>query len=313
MRVNIPNSDNFRGKSVTIILPVKNGEPLVRDAIESINKQSVNISKVILADNNSKDRTIKIVKENLKKSIELEIDKSNKDIGSMNNFFRCINKIETDYFCWLAHDDYLSENWIEENINVHLNNQDCITSFGKTIFLNELDEQIYPTGIGKNMHVPKTYKKGELMKFILERQLFGVFYEYGLHKTSLFKKAFLSKNKIKKIDSIKVGGDTCLVLSLLANGSLYNTDKTKFFRRNRLDSDGSKISETSLFYRIFILELPWSYFIDVSNWISFTYKRNRIYILLLLIITSRFQSITKIFQRILKEINLVLKQVKFLS
>ena len=89
MRKKIQNSENFRGKSVTIILPVKNGAPLVRDAIESINKQSVKISKVILADNNSKDRTIKIVKENLKKSIELEIDESNKDIGSMNNFFRC--------------------------------------------------------------------------------------------------------------------------------------------------------------------------------------------------------------------------------
>ena len=56
-----------------------------------------------------------------------------------------------------------------------------------------------------------------------------------------------------------------------------------------------------LLYRIFILELPWSYFRDVTNWISDTYNKKKIPILILLILTSRLQSIKKILRRLLNE------------
>ena len=281
----------------TIIMPVKNGVPLLIDAIESINSQTVNPAKVILSDNNSKDNTIEFFENHLKKSIKLEIYSSKKDIGAMENFFRCINKVETNYFCWLAHDDYFASNWLEENLKVHFRNKDCITSFGETIFFNESGIRKYPVGINKATNVPKSYSKGNLIKFIKERQLFGVFYEFGLHNTSSFKKAFFSEKQISKLNSIKCGGDTCLVLSLLSEGSLCNTRKTQFHRRLRENSDGCEVSKTNLLFRIFILELPWSYFIDVSNWIALTYKKRRINILILIILTSRLQTFKKITQR----------------
>tara|TARA_Y100001978_G_C23659377_1_gene417805 strand:+ start:402 stop:1346 length:945 start_codon:yes stop_codon:yes gene_type:complete len=296
-------------KLVTIILPVKNGEPLVIDAIESINRQTINPAKVILADNNSKDRTIEIFKNRLNKSINLEIFKSNNDIGAMDNFFRCIDKVETEFFCWLAHDDYIADNWLEENLKVHFQNKDCITSFGKTVFFSESGEKVLPTGITNKMNVPRPYKKGNLMKFILERQLFGVFYEFGLNNVALFKKALLSEEKIKKLNSIKCGGDTCLVLSLLSEGSLCTTNKTKFYRRLRLDSDGCEVSKTNLLYRIFILELPWSYFRDVTDWISDTYNKKKTPILILLILTSRLQSVKKILRRLLYEFKNLTKKI----
>ncbi len=294
-------------KLVTIVMPVKNGEPLVKDAIESINRQTISPAKVILADNNSKDKTIEIFKNTLKKSICLEIFRSKKDIGAMDNFFRCIDKVDTEFFCWLAHDDYIADNWLEENLKVHFKNKECITSFGKTVFFSESGKKVLPTGITNKMNVPKPYKKGELMKFILERQLFGVFYEFGLNNMALFKKALLSKEKIKKLDSIKCGGDTCLVISLLSEGSLCTTNKTNFYRRLRLDSDGCEVSKTNLLYRIFILELPWSYFRDVTDWISVTYNRRKFPILFILILTSRFQSIKKIFKRLFREFKKLIK------
>ena len=50
-------------KLVTIVMPVKNGMPLIKNAIDSINKQSISPAKVILADNNSEDQTIEFLKK----------------------------------------------------------------------------------------------------------------------------------------------------------------------------------------------------------------------------------------------------------
>ena len=57
-----------QNKLFTILMPVKNGEYFIKDAIESINRQTIKISKLILADNNSKDRTIEMVSELLDSS-----------------------------------------------------------------------------------------------------------------------------------------------------------------------------------------------------------------------------------------------------
>ena len=297
--------NNFTGNLnnlVTIVMPVKNGELYVKDAIESINRQTINPAKVILADNNSTDRTIEIFQNNLKSSLKLEVYKSNKDIKSMNNFFRCIDKVETEYFCWLSHDDYFSDNWLEENLKVHFQNKDCITSFGECISVYENHERFYRTGINRNMHIPRAYKKGQLIKFLLERNLYHEIYEFGLHKTSLFKKALLSEEKVNKLSSISPGGDSCITLSLLSIGSLCNTQNTKFFKRDIYSSNGYKQSKTSVLYRIFVLELPWSYYVDITDWIVKTYKQRKIPTLLFLILTSRFQSFKKIILRLIKEI-----------
>lgn len=309
MKKELNISSNRLEELVTIIMPVRNGESLIIDAINSINNQTIKPSKVILADNNSKDNTIEFFRKNLKKSIKLEIFESKKDLGAMHNFFRCINEVETKYFCWLAHDDYFADNWLEENLLVHIREKECITSFGKTIFISESGMVTYPTGIKENMNVPNSYTKGNLIKFIMERQLFSVFYEFGIHNTFLFKEALVSAKKINKLNSIKVGGDTCLVLSLLSKGSLCNTKKTIFYRRLRQSSDGCKVSKTNLFFRIFILELPWSYFKEVSGWICETYKKPRLFILIILIISSRVQSIKKIFKRFIYEIKKLIKNV----
>ena len=296
-------------KLVTIIMPVKNGELLIKDAIKSINRQTIKPAKVILADNNSTDRTTEIFKNNLKESINIEVYKSKTDIKSMQNFFRCIDKVETKYFCWLAHDDYFEDNWIEENLKVHFKNDECITSFGECIFIDEKHNRFYRTGINKNMHVPKSYAKGDLMKFINERQLWGVMYEFGLHNTYLFKKAFSSKKIINKLSSINIGGDTCLTLSLLSKGSLISTQKTKFYKRDLKTSNGYRQTKTTLLFRVFILELPWSYFKNVTDWIAITFKKKRIIILFILLLTSRIQSFKKIFLRLINEIKILLINV----
>ena len=103
--------------------------------------------------------------------------------------------MDTEYFSWLAFDDYFEDNWLEENLKVHRKNKDCISSFGDLIFLNAENKRIYPTGIYKNMKIPFEYQKGNFMKIFLERQLGFVFYIYGVHNTYLFKKALGSDKK----------------------------------------------------------------------------------------------------------------------
>ena len=59
-----------KNNSLTLILPVFNGQKYIKRTLESICSQTFKGLKIIISDNSSKDETYKIAK-NLKENIEI--------------------------------------------------------------------------------------------------------------------------------------------------------------------------------------------------------------------------------------------------
>lgn len=91
--------------SISIAIPVHNGENYVMEAINSVLEQNYDNYELIIIDNASTDNTYKILKKIKHKKIKLYRNSTN--IGSTRNFNKCIKKAKNDYFMLLSHDDYL--------------------------------------------------------------------------------------------------------------------------------------------------------------------------------------------------------------
>lgn len=100
-------------KSLSIIIPVYNGERFIEHCIESIAMQDNGRIEVILVNDGSKDNTSKICADLAKKySFIKYFEKENGGVSSARNF--ALNKISGEYVWFIDADDTVQNDAIEE-------------------------------------------------------------------------------------------------------------------------------------------------------------------------------------------------------
>lgn len=103
------NSKLMSRPKVTIIIPTLNGEEYIDKCLESVFDQSFQDFKVIIFDNNSKDKTIDIAQQYPVKIIEKE---ENLGWAKANNI--CVQQTDTKYAFLLNMDTILDKNCLRE-------------------------------------------------------------------------------------------------------------------------------------------------------------------------------------------------------
>ena len=88
-------------------MPVYNGEKYIRQALDSLLAQTFIDFKIVISDNASTDGTEAICNEYVKKDSRVECIRQPTNIGLINNFNFLLKNARSDYFAWMAHDDYL--------------------------------------------------------------------------------------------------------------------------------------------------------------------------------------------------------------
>ena len=101
--------------SVTILLAAYNGEKYLADQLESIIGQTYKNWRLLISDDNSKDKTLKIIKSYQRKYTDkIEILENPVSFGSAkDNFFYLINNADSDYVMLCDQDDVWLPNKIE--------------------------------------------------------------------------------------------------------------------------------------------------------------------------------------------------------
>jgi glycosyltransferase involved in cell wall biosynthesis len=99
---------------ITVIIPTFNRSKFLRRAIESVLKQTYQNRCILIMDNNSSDDTARVVNEYIATGAKIKYKCNEKNVGSLQNFIRGINAIETDYYCMLCDDDFLLPSFMEE-------------------------------------------------------------------------------------------------------------------------------------------------------------------------------------------------------
>ena len=153
---------------VSIILTTLNREYKLRKAIESCINQTYKNIEIIIGDNNSTDGTEKLCREYSNKDSRIKYYRHKENIGAFNNITFLYKQMNGDYYIRLDDDDWIDENYIEQSLNIILNNPDYV-------FVSP-SVNLYNTNykLDKNCYIPdltsdNVFKRIEILLFYIYR------------------------------------------------------------------------------------------------------------------------------------------------
>ena len=117
---------------VSIGLPVFNGEEYILKCLNSIKRQNYKNIELIISVNLSTDKTKSIVKTFKKQNSWVKVFFHKKKISLTDNFLFTLKKSSSDFFMWISHDDYISNNFIKNAVLFLLKEKTCCVVQSKT-------------------------------------------------------------------------------------------------------------------------------------------------------------------------------------
>lgn len=220
------NLEQKNKPSVTIGMPVFNGEKYLRESIESILNQTYIDFELIISDNASSDRTQEICQEYAVKDSRIKYYRNPKNLGGPKNYNRVFELSSSEYFKWAAYDDVLAPKYLEKCIAVLDKDLSIVGCHCKTgrIDQNGTFLGYYNEGLLKRISSPKPHERF--------RDLMGLYYTttpfHAVYRASLFAKSQLHGSYI--------GADRNLVAELSLMGRIYEIPETLFFWREHPNS-----------------------------------------------------------------------------
>ena len=127
---------------VTIGIPTYNRKDLLKRTLESAINQTYQNIDILVSDNHSDDGTKEMMEEYVKKypNIRYFRQEENKGIGYQGKFI--LENAIGEYHCGVCDDDYISENYVEECINILLNNKNIAFTYGTVNLIDENNDII---------------------------------------------------------------------------------------------------------------------------------------------------------------------------
>jgi glycosyltransferase involved in cell wall biosynthesis len=103
---------------ITICIPVYNGEKIIERTIQSVLSQTYENFLIVISDNASTDETSNICEKFKAKDSRIQVIKQNNLIPLWNNFDFLLRKVTTEYFMWLAADDFIHPDFIKKTVSI---------------------------------------------------------------------------------------------------------------------------------------------------------------------------------------------------
>ncbi len=139
---------------VSIGMPVYNGEPFIREALNSLLAQTYADFELIISDNGSTDSTQVICKEFAAKDARIRYFRQAENHGPVANFQFVLDESVGEYFMWCAVDEKRDQTFLEQSIEILDNSFDCVSvlSHYEIFDINNSNilEKITPSSISSN-------------------------------------------------------------------------------------------------------------------------------------------------------------------
>ncbi|MBC8226497.1 MAG: glycosyltransferase [Gammaproteobacteria bacterium] len=127
---------------VTILIPTHNRCEQLANLLNRLLNQTYKNISIVISDNNSDDNTKEVCENFQDQSIQFKYIKQNIDLGSTGNFVYLYNTCETKYFMWLADDDYIDDNYIEDCMKMHQKEEYALVS-GQPVYYDSNGEKVF--------------------------------------------------------------------------------------------------------------------------------------------------------------------------
>jgi len=226
---------------VSIGVPVYNGEPFIREALDSLLAQTFTDFELIISDNASTDRTEAICREYAAKDERIRYVRQAEHCGAMANFQFVLDEAVGEYFMWAAADDIFYE--------IHLNRMvQLLTDSNCTLVASRPEHMELSTRKPFQMReIPKgTFTKSKQKDFIALMRLHHWHYAKACLLYGLYRRAEM--HRISDLpfgkSMLDVGVDLLYLYQTIASGGLVYSNEITWRRGERFFCDISRTDDS---------------------------------------------------------------------
>lgn len=209
-------------KPVTIGVPVFNGAELLGESLACLRRDPYAAFRVIILDNASTDATPLIAKQVIDEDSRFSYVRHPTNIGAISNFLSAVERCETEYFLWRAHDDLSNPSFLTELVALLDANPDSVLATPCTITsrigrarrkYRPFHGSQKPRGIGRSTELLSRSQAGWL---------------YGVFRTEFVKTA--TRKVHERYDHV-LGWDHLVLFQTILHGGVVGSNKAVFHHR----------------------------------------------------------------------------------
>ena len=210
--------------TVSIGLPVYNGERYLEAALDAILVQTFTNFEVIICDNASTDRTEAICQAYMAGDERIHYHRNAENIGAAPNFNRTFELATGEYFKWVAADDLIAPDYLEQCVSALEQNPDAALCYTKVKVIDD-SAKVVGEHLVELQHPGAeraSVRFGEFIRF--SPTCFQVF---GLYRASVLAQTPLIASHI--------GSDKSLIAEINLRGPLIALPDPLFFSRQHAE------------------------------------------------------------------------------
>lgn len=227
-----------RMPSVSIGLPVYNGEKFLPQALDSLLVQTFKDFELIISDNASTDGTEEICLSYTARDRRIRYFRNEKNLGIVKNFNRVFELSSGAYFKWHSADDLCAPDLLEKCKAILDRHPEVVLCYPKTQIIDERGAVIRQYDDGLDLRFPSVSDR--FHQLISKLGLCNV--QYGLIRSSILRRTKLFGNYI--------ASDIVFLAELALHGQFFEISEYLFFRRfhPRASSSITTLEKVQEFY-----------------------------------------------------------------
>lgn len=208
---------------ISIGMPAYNCETFIKQALDSLRRQTYSRFELIISDDASTDKTSTICRSYARKDPRILYIRQKKDLGAVNNFNYVLRKAKGKYFMWAGCDDFWDKTYIEKLYHALINNKKSVFAVSK--FNNVYGSRRYD--YLKNQNDVFALDRIRSLIFFMKSRNFS--YCYGLYKTKNLKKIGGYHSDSRPFFH---SSDYLTIFKALLIGPIAYVDELLFFKRD---------------------------------------------------------------------------------
>ncbi len=126
---------------LTIGMPVYNGEPFIREALDSLLAQTYKDFELIISDNASTDGTEAICREYVQRDPRVKYRRGDVNRGAAWNFNHVVDVATAPLFKWAAADDLHEPEFVARCVAALEEVPDAVAAYAKAVFIDETGQR----------------------------------------------------------------------------------------------------------------------------------------------------------------------------
>ena len=217
--------------TVSIGMPTYNCEKFIREAIDSLLRQTFIDFELIISDNASIDGTEAICREYAANDSRIRYIQQKENLGAVANFQFVLDEAIGEYFMWAASDDRCEPAFIERLLAVFKEDQDIVLAMSD---VNNISESGSYLGVSKleNIRIDDVKKYWKRIRpLFFENPTSQIFFSiYGVFRTAVLRQISLDYFGLVRYAS---GSEIPLLAQVATKGKIVSIpDDLKDYRRH---------------------------------------------------------------------------------